>query len=76
MTVKAIKDAIEQLSEPDRRELADWFAQLEERAWDSEMELDFSPRGRGRHLVDKINQGIEEKFMPLAKGLRSRQGQH
>jgi hypothetical protein len=76
MTLEAIKAVIEQLTEPERRELADWFEQLEERAWDAEMEQDLSPGGRGHPLVEKINQEIDEgKFTPLEKGLRSRQEQ-
>ncbi|MGO8735415.1 MAG: hypothetical protein ACLQVM_21770 [Terriglobia bacterium] len=42
MTVEAIKVAIEQLKEPERRELADWIEQFEEQAWDAGMELDLS----------------------------------
>ena len=37
MTVDAIKAAIEQLSEPERRELADWFDELEQEAWEAAM---------------------------------------
>ena len=48
MTVEAIKEAIVQLSESERKELAGWFDELEEEAWDKEMERDFSPGGRGR----------------------------
>ena len=59
MTVDAIKAAIEQLSEPERRKLADWFIELEEQAWDAEMKRDFSSGGRGHNLVDKINQEID-----------------
>lgn len=77
MTVEAIKTAIEQLTEPERRELADWFEQLEEQAWDAEMEQDLSPGSRGHHLVEKINREIDQgKFTRLEKGLRSRQEQH
>jgi curved DNA-binding protein CbpA len=76
MTVQAIKAAIEQLSEPERRELADWFERLEEEAWDAEMGQDFAPGGRGHHLVEKINQQIDAgKFTALEKGLRFRQEQ-
>ena len=76
MTVQAIKAAIDQLSEPERRELADWFEQLEEDSWDAEMAQDFALGGRGHHLLDKINQQIDDgKFTPLEKGLRSRQEQ-
>ncbi|MGA2609055.1 MAG: hypothetical protein ABSH01_16560 [Terriglobia bacterium] len=75
--MEAIKAAIEQLTEPERRKLADWFEQVEEQAWDAEMEEDLSPGGRGHHLVEKIGQEIDEgEFTPLEKGLRSRQEQH
>jgi hypothetical protein len=70
MTVEAIKAAIEQLTEPERQKLADWFTELQEQAWDAEMERDFSPGGRGHHLVEKINQEIDQaKFAPLEEGL-------
>jgi len=76
MSVEAIKAAIERLAEPERRELAEWFEQLEEQAWDAEMQQDLSPGGRGHRLVEKINQQIDEgKFTPLEEGLRSRQEQ-
>jgi hypothetical protein len=66
MDVEAIKAAIEELTEPERRKLADWFTGLEERAWDAEMQRDFSPGGRGHHLVKKVNQEIDKaKFAPL-----------
>jgi hypothetical protein len=60
MTVEAIKSAIQELSEPDRQELASWFEELEERAWDAEMERDFSPGGRGYDLVKRINSEINK----------------
>jgi len=75
MTVEAIKAAIEELTEPERQALADWFDELEEQAWDAQMERDFSAGGRGHHLVEKINQEIDKgRFTPLVEGLRSRQG--
>ena len=77
MTVEAIKAAIEQLSESERRKLADWITELEEQVWDAEMERDFSPGGRGHHLVEKINQEIDSaKFAPLEEGFSSRQERH
>jgi hypothetical protein len=76
MTVEAIKGAIEKLTEPERRALADWFEEMEERAWDAEMERDFSAGGRGHHLVEKVNQELDSgKFTPMKEALRSRQGQ-
>ena len=77
MTVEAIKAAIEQLPERERRKLADWFAELEEQAWDAEMERDFSAGDRGHHLVDKISDEIDNaKFTALEEGLPSRQERH
>ena len=73
MTVEAIKAAIEDLPEPERRKLAEWLEELGEQAWDAEMERDFSPGGRGRHLVEKIDQEIDRHgFTSLHEGLRSR----
>jgi hypothetical protein len=75
MDVETIKAAIEQLSERERRALADWFQEPEEQAWDAEMRRDFSPGGRGQSLAEKINQEIDEgRFTPLKEGMRSRQG--
>ena len=75
MDVKTIKAAIEHLSKPERRALADWLQELEERAWDAEMKRDFSPGGRAQALVEKIDREIEEgNFTPLDEGMRSRQG--
>jgi hypothetical protein len=75
MDVETIKAAIETLSESERRVLADWLQELEDRAWDAEMERDFSPGGRAQALAEKINREIEEgKFTPLDEGMRSRQG--
>ena len=77
MDVETIKAAIERLNEPDRRALADWFQEVEEQAWDAEMERDFSPGGRGEAVVEKIDQEIESgKFTPLDEGMRSRRERH
>jgi hypothetical protein len=76
MTVEAIKAAIGELTEPERRELANWFDELEEEAWDAEMGRDFSPGGRGHRVVERVNQEIDRrKFSPLEEGFRSRQKQ-
>lgn len=71
--METIKSAIEQLSEPERRRLADWLDAMEEQAWDAEMKRDFSPGGRGQALVEKINREIEEgKFAPFGGDLPPR----
>jgi len=59
MTVEPIKDAIAHLSQQERKQLADWFEELEEEAWDRQMEQDFAPGGRGAHLLEKIDRQID-----------------
>jgi hypothetical protein len=77
MTVEALKDEIGHLSEPERKELLDWLEEQEEEAWDREMEHDFSPGGRGAHLIDKVNREIDNAIASgtvtsLDEGLRTR----
>jgi hypothetical protein len=58
MTVEAIKDAIVHLSGQERKQLADWFEELEEEAWDRQMNQDFAPGGRGAHLLAEVQADI------------------
>ena len=71
MTAEAIKAAIEQLTESERRELVDWFDELEEQAWDTELEQDFCPGGRRNHLAEKINQEIAQGKCTLLETART-----
>jgi hypothetical protein len=76
MTVEAIKDAIVHLSDQERKQLADWFEELEEETWDRQMEQDFAPGGRGAHLLEKIDRQIDAgNFTSLKEGLRRRRDQ-
>ena len=76
MTVEAIKHAIVHLSEQERSQLADWFQDLEEEAWDRQMEQDFTPGGRGAHLLEKIDRQIDAgTFTSLEEGMRRRREQ-
>jgi hypothetical protein len=73
MTVDAIKDAIAHLPEQERKQLADWFEEMEEQAWDRQMEQDFAPGGRGAHLLEKIDRQIDAgNAASLEEGLRGR----
>ena len=75
MTMEAIKEAIVHLSEPERRQLTVWFDELKEDEWDSQIEKDFSPGGRGIAWGEKIEADIAAgKFTSLEKGLRLRSG--
>jgi hypothetical protein len=73
MNVEAIKAVIEQLPKPDRRRLADWLDDLEERAWDTEIERDFSAGGGGTQLLHQVEQEIAEgKARPIQEGFARR----
>jgi hypothetical protein len=58
MTVEAIKDEIGHLSEQERKHLLDWLEELEEQAWDKEIERDFAPGGRGERLIAEVEADI------------------
>ena len=71
MTVEDIKAAIEQLPEPERLELADWFDAMKNRAWNAEMERDFSPGGRGMRLLEEVEADVREgRSSPCRSALR------
>ena len=70
MTVEDIKAAIEQLPEPERLELAYWFDAMKNRAWDAEMERDFSPGGRVMRLLEEVEADIcEGRVKPMQEFL-------
>jgi hypothetical protein len=58
MTVDAIKAAISDLTEDERDSLTTWLNELDYDEWDKEMVKDFSPGGRGYHLVEKAREGL------------------
>lgn len=70
MTVEAIKEEIAHLSEQERRQLFDWLEELEEQAWDKEMEQDFAPGGRGERLMADVEADIAAgRTKPLSEVL-------
>jgi hypothetical protein len=73
MTLDAIKEAIERLPEDERRNLADWFEDMEDTAWDDQIERDFSTGGRGAQFLREVQQeAIGGIARPLAEGLAKR----
>jgi hypothetical protein len=77
MTVEAIIEEIGHLSDQERKQLFSRLEELQEAAWDREMERDFSPGGRGAHLVEKVDQEIDRAIATgnvtsLEEGLRTR----
>ena len=58
MTLELLKEEIVALSDEERQALAVWLNGLDSDAWDYEMARDFSPGGRGEHLLDKVKADI------------------
>jgi len=73
MNPEAIETAIEELPEPERRKLADWFEELEEQAWDKQIEEDFSPSARGMPLLVELERELAEgETRPTEQGFAER----
>jgi hypothetical protein len=53
MTVEAIKTAIAGLPADEKTRLAAWLLQQDLKEWDSQLEQDFSPGGRGMDMVEE-----------------------
>jgi hypothetical protein len=69
MTLKAIKVAIEHLPEAEQVELESWLAER----WDAQMARDFSPRGAGASLMEKVKSDVREgKFKQFSEGRPNR----
>jgi hypothetical protein len=60
MTIEAIKNAITGLPQDAQVALASWLNLQTMNAWDREMQNDFSPAGRGHHLVEKVKGQIRD----------------
>ena len=72
--LQTIKEEIEHLSAAERRELANWFAELEAQTWEMEIERDFSPGGAGMPFLEEMKADARTgKFKPFEEG---RPGRH
>ena len=73
MTLEAIKQAITELPERDKFSLVVWLNEQDARAWDNQIEEDFSAGGAGMALIDswdaEINAG---RSVPLEEFLAHR----
>ena len=73
MTLEAIKAAIEQLPPEQQTVLASWLSERDWRAWDEQIERDFSPGGRGMTLLAELEREIAEgKTRPMEEGFAER----
>jgi hypothetical protein len=66
MSLAEIEEAINKLSPAELAKLAAHIARRDKRAWDEEIEKDFSPGGKHEEALEKIDAEIDAgKFMPL-----------
>ncbi len=66
MTVEAIKVAIAELPADEKTRLAAWVLQQDMKEWDSQIEEDFSPGGRGMALLEEAEGDVREgRVRPL-----------
>lgn len=66
MTVEAIKVAIAELPADEKTRLAAWLLKQDLKEWDSQIEEDFSPGGRGMVLLEEAEADVREgRVRPL-----------
>jgi hypothetical protein len=54
MIVETLKEAIVRLPEEEWHSLAAWINEPDYDDWDKEMAKDFTPGGRGAHLIERV----------------------
>jgi hypothetical protein len=60
---------LSRLPEEERHSLAAWINALDYDDWDRKMANDFSPGGRGAHLIERVKREIAEgKARPMQEG--------
>ncbi|MBM3752473.1 MAG: hypothetical protein FJW38_00650 [Acidobacteria bacterium] len=65
MSLEVVKAKINRLSAEERRQFAERTVELE---WDRQIEVDFSPGGRGMPLLAELEQELSEgKTRPIEK---------
>jgi len=77
MTLNVIKRAIGELSEEDKASLVAWLNEQDARAWDKQIEADFSEGGDGAAMLEAWDAEIKAaKTMRLEEFLRQRDAAH
>lgn len=73
MTLATIKEAIEQLPPEEQTILASWLSERDWKAWDEQIEHDFSPGGHVMPLLAELEREIaEDKTRPMEEGFAGR----
>jgi len=74
MTIEAIKQAISGLPEQDRTLLVTWLLQQDAKAWDKQIEQDFSEQGVAAAMLETWGAEIKAgKSVPLEEFLAQRE---
>jgi len=74
MTLEAIKQAITQLPEQEKSSLVAWLNEQDAKAWDSQIEEDFSEGGAGTALLESWDAEIGAgRSVPLEEFLAQRE---
>ena len=74
MTLEAIKQAISELPEREKTSLVAWLNEQEAKAWDKQIEEDFSEGGAGTALLETWDAEIKAaRSMPLEEFLAQRE---
>lgn len=73
MTLAELQNAIEELPEDQQASLAAWVAARDRAHWDGQLESDFSPKGRGMALLQRVKDQVQKgRSRPLSEGKRPR----
>jgi hypothetical protein len=74
MTLEGIKQAIAELPEGERTSLVAWLNERDAKAWDKQIEDEFSEGGAGMAVLEKWDAEIKTgKSMPLEEFLAQRE---
>jgi hypothetical protein len=77
MTLEGIKQAIAELPEGERTSLVAWLNERDAKAWDKQIEDDFSEGGAGMAMLEKWDAEIKAgKSIPLEEFLAQREKAH
>jgi hypothetical protein len=72
MSVDAIKELIERLPPEDQAALACWLSERDAKAWDDQIEQDFSTSGAGMELLEEVDAQIDAGNLKAFKVTRPR----
>jgi hypothetical protein len=73
MTLEALKQAITELPEGEKTSLVAWLNEQDAKAWDKQIEEDFSEGGAGMALLERWDAEIKDgRSVPLEEFLAQR----